>query len=358
MTAISIVLPIYNAESFLDSCMEMIIAQDFRDFEIIAINDGSSDRSWELLIAWAEKEERLTLINQENKGPGETRNVGLDAAQGDYLIFLDPDDRFKPNLFSKLYAAAQRTNADIAVCASAAYDLETKEIIRADWALRKDLAPNHNPFAGKDAADDIFRIAIGWPWDKLIKRSFLLETGLRYPDIKNSEDGVLIFPALCLAERITLITDILIHHTTNRSDSLSYLRKDNALCFYQALILVREILIDKGVYSIFERGYMNWAVDFCSWNINTAHPDDRQEIYDFLVSEGIEELGILKHPESYYFKIADYNTIQCMLKYSFPECLVIAELDNEIKAIKDSRQYRLGAAIAAPLRAFRNFLAR
>lgn len=358
MAAITIVLPIYNAESFLDSCMEMLIAQDFKDFEIIAINDGSSDSSWELLSAWAQKEQRLRIFNQENKGAGETRNFGLDAAQGEYIIFLDPDDTFKANLLSKLYTAAQNAQADIAICASAAYDLETKEIIRADWALRKDLAPKHDPFAGKDAADDIFRIAIGWPWDKLIKRSFLLETGLRYPDIKNSEDGVLIFPALCLAQRITLVTDILIHHTTNRSDSLSYLRKDNALCFYQALILVRHILTEKGEYSVFERGFMNWAVDFCSWNINTAHPDDKREIYDFLVNKGIDELGIFDHPESYYFKVADYNTIKCMTQYSFPECLIIAELGNEVTTIKDSRPYRLGEAIAKPIRAFRNLLAR
>lgn len=358
MPAISIVLPIYNAESFLDECLEMIVAQDFKDFEIIAINDGSTDRSWEMLTAWDAKEERLTIIDQENKGAGEARNVGFDAAQGEYLIFLDPDDKFKPNLLSKLYHAAHRVDADIAICASATYDMDTKEIYRADWALRKDLAPHHDPFTGEEVADDIFRISIGWPWDKLIKRSFLLETGLRYPDIRNSEDGVLIFPALCLAQRITLVSDILIHHTANRSDSLSYLRKDNALCFYDALLLVRDILKDKGVYSTFERGYMNWVVDFSAWNIDTAHPDDKEEIYRLLIDKGISELGILDHPESYYFKNADYNTIRCMMEYSYPECLTIAKLEREILEIKASRQFRLGGAIAAPVRAIRNFLAR
>lgn len=355
MPAISIVLPVYNAESFLDHCMEMLVGQDFADFEIIAVNDGSSDQSQLILEKWAAVENRLKIVSQENQGPGAARNIGMDKVCGEYVLFLDPDDAFDPSFLTLLHQAAKSYNADIAICGSSILDLESNKVSVEPWTLRFDLIPSNPVFSGADIADDLFRFTIGWPWDKLIKLDFLKRIDLRFPDIKNSEDGALIFPALCLAKRITVVRKPLVQHTMNRPTSLSFSRKNNALCFFDAIRLVKSILIDRDVYSVFERAYMNWALNFCLWNLDTAHPDDQEQIYHFIKETGFAEMKIFAYPEEFFYVPQEYRSAELIMKYHYPECMKIAQLEFELDEIRSSRSYRLGELLAGPLRRIREF---
>jgi glycosyltransferase involved in cell wall biosynthesis len=92
MPKISIIIPVYNAENYLEECLLSISQQTFGDFEILAINDGSTDRSLEILKKYQAKEPRLQVISQENKGVSAARNLGLDNAKGEYIAFVDADD--------------------------------------------------------------------------------------------------------------------------------------------------------------------------------------------------------------------------------------------------------------------------
>lgn len=350
MAGISIVLPVYNAETFLDHCLEMLASQTYEDFEIIAVNDGSTDRSQEILDAWTARENRLRVIKQENQGPGSARNAGMDQAEGEYIIFLDPDDAFSPDFLFHMHASATKLHADIVICASSILDAESNEAFLEDWTLRKDLLPNKEVFSGFEVADDLFRITIGWPWDKLINLKFLQSTGLRYPNIKNSEDGALIFPALCLAKRIAVVKTPLVQHTMNRSSSLSNSRKNNALCFFDALRIVKCILNEHDAYNTFERGYLNWALNFCLWNLDTAHQDDKQAICDFIRNEGFDELRIFDHPQSFYFVPREYQSAKLIMQYRYPECMIIANLQYQLEDLKASRALHLGETLAGPLR--------
>ncbi|GET12936.1 hypothetical protein SN811_14360 [Ligilactobacillus agilis] len=95
---ISIIVPVYNVEGYLPACLESILAQTFSDFEVILINDGSTDRSAKICREFAQKDERIRLVTQENKGQALTRNRGLDYAQGEYITFVDADDRVAPTI--------------------------------------------------------------------------------------------------------------------------------------------------------------------------------------------------------------------------------------------------------------------
>jgi glycosyltransferase involved in cell wall biosynthesis len=315
--SVSIVLPVYNAELFLEPCLQMLAVQDFVDYEIIAIDDGSSDGSLGILRTWEAQDSRIRVFTQGNQGPGLTRNVGLDRARGEYVTFLDPDDLFHPTLLSKLFSASTRHEADVSICASHILDYESGTVTAEPWTLRDDLLPGQAVFSGQKVADDLFRITIGWPWDKLFKLSFLQEHGLRFPDLRNSEDGVMVFPAVCLAKRITVVAEPLIQHTMNRSASLSYSRKDNALCFFTAMSLIRTKLQEHEVYEVFERGYLNWALHFCLWNLNTAHPGDRQRIYEFLKDEGFDEIGVFNKRVGYYLATREYRKAQLIKHMGF-----------------------------------------
>ncbi|MDR2723655.1 MAG: glycosyltransferase [Holosporaceae bacterium] len=113
---VSIIIPIYNVEKFLSRCLESVVNQTLRNIEIICINDGSTDNSYEILKKFAAQDERMIVINQDNKGPGAARNVAMTMAKGEYIGFIDGDDWIELNYFEKLYDTAKKYDADMACC--------------------------------------------------------------------------------------------------------------------------------------------------------------------------------------------------------------------------------------------------
>ncbi|MCM1010794.1 MAG: glycosyltransferase [Fusobacterium sp.] len=114
MYKISVVIPVYNVEKYLSRCLESVVNQTFKDLEIICIDDGSSDKSLEILRSYAEKDSRFVIVVQKNSGPSVARNKGIDIAKGKYISFIDADDWIDLNFYEKLYSAAVGRNADIA----------------------------------------------------------------------------------------------------------------------------------------------------------------------------------------------------------------------------------------------------
>lgn len=109
----SVIIPVYNVEKFLAKCLDSVLGQTFSDFEIIAVNDGSTDRSAEILCEYKKKTDKLTVISQENKGLGGARNTGIDNASGEYLVFLDSDDYIEKTALTELDACLSRHDVDI-----------------------------------------------------------------------------------------------------------------------------------------------------------------------------------------------------------------------------------------------------
>ncbi|MCI7635536.1 MAG: glycosyltransferase [Bacteroidales bacterium] len=113
---ISIIIPIYNVEVYLDRCLRSVQSQTYTNFEVIMVDDGSTDRSADIAIHYAESDARFKYIKQSNSGQGSARNTGLKNALGDYYCFVDSDDYINPNYLSKLFNAITETNSDISVC--------------------------------------------------------------------------------------------------------------------------------------------------------------------------------------------------------------------------------------------------
>lgn len=112
---VSIIVPVYNVENYLKKCLDSLINQTLKDIEIICINDGSTDKSLEILQDYAQKDNRIKVLNQTNSGVSKTRNKGIELAQGEYLGFCDSDDWVDLDFYEKLYTHAKQNNADIAV---------------------------------------------------------------------------------------------------------------------------------------------------------------------------------------------------------------------------------------------------
>src|SRR5574344_2619201 len=129
MAKVSIILPIHDVEKYLRECLDSVISQTLTDIEIICVNDGSPDNCKIIIEEYAQKDKRIIVINKKNGGYGQACNVGLDAATGEYLAILEPDDYIEPQMYEDLYEAAVKNSLDIVK--SCFYDnLQSKTLTR------------------------------------------------------------------------------------------------------------------------------------------------------------------------------------------------------------------------------------
>ena len=130
---ISVILPIYNVEPYLEKCLKSILTNTYTDLEVICVNDGSTDGCLNLLSKWQAMDSRIVVINQDNKGLAEARNRGLDAATGDFIAFVDPDDWIHPRYFESMIKCMNQNNADMVVCRSLKFNLGDE--IEIDYSI-------------------------------------------------------------------------------------------------------------------------------------------------------------------------------------------------------------------------------
>lgn len=121
MPLISVIVPVYNVEKYLDACVESIVNQTYKELEIILVDDGSPDKCPEMCDDWAKKDSRIKVIHKKNGGQGEARNFGIDIAQGDYIGFVDSDDIIRPEMYEVLLKEISERNADLIQCAMFKY---------------------------------------------------------------------------------------------------------------------------------------------------------------------------------------------------------------------------------------------
>ena len=126
---LSVIIPVYNVENYLDRCLKSVEEQTYRDAEIIIVNDGSTDNSYEIVEKYAARNDNFIAYTTENNGLGGARNYGLSKSSGEYVVFLDSDDYVSPDCLEKFVSAAEKNDSDIVVCNS--YDVdEDGQIIR------------------------------------------------------------------------------------------------------------------------------------------------------------------------------------------------------------------------------------
>ena len=289
---ISIILPIYNMENYLECCMDSILSQTFDEFELICIDDGSTDSTPTILNRYAQKDSRIKMITQANQGVGIARNKGIEMAQGQFLSILDADDFFEPSMLEKLYDRALADDSDIVICRTKQYDDSTKTISNMPWTLRKNELPIDNPFDYHDVQDHVFTFCVGWAWDKLYRAAFVFQNQLKFPNLRNSEDLVFVFPSLVFANKISILDDCLVYHRVNRKDSVSSTRESNSLDFFYAIMLFKELMIQHKKFDDVKDNFYLWALKYCMWNINSIKGDSFRQIFLFLKEEGFQTIGL------------------------------------------------------------------
>lgn len=176
MPAVSIIVPVFNSDPYLSRCLDSILTQTFLDFEVLVIDDGSTDSSALKVREYCRKDSRVHLIQQENQGQGAARNKALDQAKGDYVLFVDADDEISPCMLENLYQAAENFGyPQLVFCEIEERDDLTGKKLRE----KKEYFPS-NCLLSADSTKDLLLMAPG-PVSKLYQRKWLIQTGIVFP---------------------------------------------------------------------------------------------------------------------------------------------------------------------------------
>ena len=214
---ISIISPVYNAEKYINKCVDSIIAQTFTDWELILVDDGSPDGSGLICDQYAKQDSRIRVIHKQNGGVSAARQTGLDAAQGEYVIHADPDDWVEPTMLEELYRKAKEDDADVVLCDYYVNNQKGQRLIKQRPTQLTSLQMLH----------DLFHRLHGSLCNKLVRRKILLKHDIQFPaGVNYCEDRFVIISLYCNDIKTAYLPKAFYHYYSN-PDSItrSYSRK-------------------------------------------------------------------------------------------------------------------------------------
>ncbi|MBQ8146297.1 MAG: glycosyltransferase family 2 protein [Clostridia bacterium] len=206
--AVSVLVPVYNVENTLRRCVESILNQTFKDFEIILVNDGSTDNSGSICDEYAQSYSNIRVIHKKNEGLGPTRNIGIKEAKGDFIYHCDSDDWLKEDLLEKAYAKITATNSDVVVFG---YDIFTER--NGDIIPFSSVFVEDNTYTDKNAVRKFFAeqyfnsFVVLSACNRMYRRAFVIENSLYFPELRRSQDvaySLLLFNSI---ERLATIKE-------------------------------------------------------------------------------------------------------------------------------------------------------
>lgn len=230
---VSIVVPIYNVEKYLRRCLDSLVNQTFRDIEVIALNNGSTDNSLSILNGYANRDKRIKVIDNNNLGVSEARNIGIREAKGKYIVFVDSDDWINVDMIEILYKSISGNSCDLVMCTYVReFDDHSKEKVFnlpevnlyvgnevKDKLLRKLVGPIGNELANPEYLD-----ALGTVWAKMYKTSILRENNLKFVDLKeigSGEDTLFNIYAFNKVSRVILLNKPMYHYWRGNINSIT-----------------------------------------------------------------------------------------------------------------------------------------
>lgn len=308
---ISIIVPVYNVEVYLSKCLDSLIHQTYSDIEIICVNDGSTDRSLEILKEYADKDERIKIISRENKGISVSRNEALDIANGEYILFVDSDDWIEEDTCDKTLNAISEYDADIVMWS---YIREYKDeslpnylyVSLKEWKddiallTRRFIGPVDDELAFPQKLD-----SYGTIWGKLYKRS-IIEQGksIRFVDTKKiatCEDVIFNIEYSLRAQKAVYIPELLYHYRKIDSSYTSKHREDLPQKWQVQYEEIKSI-IQKTNYNLYREAYYNRkALGLVGLGLNITfsnYPIQKQKtmlskiLYSGWYSQAVQQLSL------------------------------------------------------------------
>ena len=259
MVDLSIIIPVYNVEQYLENCLNSILNGNLKNIELICINDGSTDNSLNILNNYAEKYNNIKVISQQNQGQGVARNLGIEIAQGEYIGFVDPDDWVEPEMFERMYNQAKKFDLDIITCNRKCH-FQDKIKYKNDWKKIKgnytnikkqkvtNIRPNNN-LTYQDIQQTLL-VSFCFCWNKIFKASLIKDYNIKFSSTRLSEDVIFILKAFLYAKKISYLNEYLYNYRES-SQSISHKITDYAFDEFQVIQELEEFFNNNPQYKNF-----------------------------------------------------------------------------------------------------------
>ena len=362
---VSVIIPVYNVEQYLRECLDSVVNQTLKEIEIICVDDGSTDKSLNILLEYAKKDNRITVLKQENLHAGVARNAGLAVARGEYLSFLDSDDFFELNMLEEMSKKADEDKSDVVVCGNYVYDEQKQKMIRQVHIEKHFLEAT--PFSPTLFGDKLFTFCNPNPWTKLFKHNLFIKNNLHFERYIRCNDFTCVYTALATANKISVIDTPFIIYRSNQKNNVTSQRSDQVDCFLYAVDKLEKKLKKLDLYQTFEQTFKNRITNSFRWELSVCTDEQKQKIkeqaekilskntYNILYSPKVSVIIPVYNVEQYLRECLDSVINQtlkdieiiCVNDGSTDGSLKILEeyarKDNRIKIINQKNQ-RQGAA--------------
>lgn len=285
MCKISVVLPVFNGERYIRKSINSVLGQSLDDFELIIVNDGSTDNTIDIINSF--DDERIVLINQENKGPGAARNRALEIVKGQYVMFLDSDDWFCQGAFETSYNEVTKKDTDITIFQIMKYDSGTYS--ENDWFNLNNFDETFDDrvFNPHECRDFLFDISVS-ACQKIFKRKFLDKIDARFPEGIYFEDMPFFFYTFLNAERISIIRKHL-YVRQKHPGSITESVDSKFLDTVPAGQILMDIFIESGCYDMYRFDLLAFKVNGPRYALMGIEDKYKEELYS-LIKEDYESI--------------------------------------------------------------------
>lgn len=339
---VSIIIPVYNSERTLERCLDSVINQTYKNIEILIVNDGSKDKSLEIMKEYQKKDNRIMVINQENKGLSGARNAGLDKATGEYVTFIDSDDYIKANLIKDTIEIFNRYNCDVV---RNNYELAYKD---GNTKYRKELYEENEILSINEKKEELIKnILLGkvqsYSWLLTIKKEILDKNSLKFDeDIFFMEDIVFLIRLIFFIKNIYFMSEPKYYYYQSNENSLTkdskkYIKNiKNILIMKKRLEKILKMNMDEyeAYLKIINTIYLNGIIGYLKTAVRNSENYKKilEELKKIRESQEIEEmlnnksLNLLKFHFRIYILLYEKKQYNILIK--------IFELENWLKRRK------------------------
>ncbi len=323
---VSVIIAIYNAEKYLKETLDSLAAQTYKNMEILFVEDGSTDASKAILARYSVKDERIRVLHQEYKTSNSSRafNMGIDHANGDYVLLLNDYDIFEPDLVESALKKADSTGADVVLFDAYLYDSATDTDRYVDFYLNRALLSGRNTFTPHKRGRDLFSIISGCTFTMLISRKLLNTYNIRLRDLDGAPDLEFSFMALACAESAAVSCKRLVHNRryADYNHRTRLTEWPDTVC--EAYMNLGRELKQRGLYETYRISFVNKVMDEIEYSLKMMTEEETfLRLYNMLHEGFLQKLGVFEIPD------ADFNSRRTvMVRNAIRDCSPVEYLLN------------------------------
>ncbi len=326
---ISVIVPVYKKELYVEQCIKSILNQPFKDFEIICVDDHSPDRCGEILKRLAAGDSRIHIItNEANKGAGISRNIGLRKALGKYVLFMDADDFCESGFMEKAYRYCEAAQLDILIYDYCTYDNCLGDKVERHMPLVfRQMLESRKVFSDEERHGFSFQICTASSWIKMYNRQFIVDHNITFQDISSGNDMLFNQLAGVCAKRIGYANCCWINYRFNTSYQITSARSaEHALNDVKAGIALKSEMEKRGLYETNKRSFHTWIYTTIVSDMETINPNTWETDY-IRIKEGVKTI-IGNCQDTFFVPHFDYWYKDLMNLTSYDE-MIRENISNE-----------------------------